>query len=200
MQRGKQLLKLNISEITTEGKREVGWSGRLRLQVFVMNVASAVLFDVPPSWLTDCGRIELSVLLTPHNSTRWIWCLLTVCHTAVTMNLGFQERENIKRSWKSRNRVLPSVALCVPLSAGSLKWHFCREHADQSSLYNINLWHSHSDFTTHVKPILSYKSKHNEHYNKSAGAITTSTHLYHFTMLPIKVGNLVINSHSNMKS
>ena len=34
-----------------------------------MNVVSAVLFDVPLSRLMDCGRLELSVLLTSRNST-----------------------------------------------------------------------------------------------------------------------------------
>lgn len=64
---------------------------------------SAVLFDVPPSRLTDCGWVELSGLLTSHSSTRWIWCLLTVRHTAVTMNLGWWERgARTERSWKSR--------------------------------------------------------------------------------------------------
>ncbi len=38
-----------------------------------------------------------------------------------------------ERSRKSRNRVLHSVALCVPLSVGSLKCHFkYRVHVDQS--------------------------------------------------------------------
>lgn len=137
-QRGeKQLLWLTKGESTTVGGGKVGWSSRLSLQVFVMNVAAAVLFDVPPSWLTDCGRVQLSVLLTPHSSTRWIWCLLTVCHTAVTMNLGWWERGEKKgRSWKCQNRVLHSVALCASCPVfGVFEVSFMyRAYADQSWL------------------------------------------------------------------
>lgn len=90
-------------ESTAAGGWEVRRSSRPSVQVCLDECGSAVLFDVPPSWLMDCGRVELSGLLTSHSSTRWIWCLLTVRHTAVTMNPGWWERgARTERSWKSR--------------------------------------------------------------------------------------------------
>ena len=60
---------LNKGESTAVGGiRRWGEAPRPRVLVFVTNVAAAVVFDAPPSWLTDCGRVELSVLLTLHGS------------------------------------------------------------------------------------------------------------------------------------
>lgn len=59
-------------ESTAAGGWEVRRSSRPSVQVCLDECGSAVLFDVPPSWLMDCGRVELSGLLTSHSSTRWI--------------------------------------------------------------------------------------------------------------------------------
>lgn len=62
---------------------------------------------------------ECSFLCCWHRTAaQWIWCLLTVCHSAVTMDVGWRERGGNERSWKSQNRVLHSVALCVTLFVG----------------------------------------------------------------------------------
>lgn len=46
-------------------------------------MAAALVFDVPPSWLTNCEPAKLSVLLTPHSSTGPLM-FLTRSDTAVT--------------------------------------------------------------------------------------------------------------------
>lgn len=95
---------------------------KLTSWLFRMNVAAAVLFDVPPSRLKDCVWAVHSVLLTPHCSTRWNWCLLTVVTVTLllerTLDRGERERER-----SCCNKGLELVALCFPSSEGSLKCH-----------------------------------------------------------------------------
>lgn len=91
---GEELLRLTKGEITTMCGGEVGWSSSLRVQVFCDECGSHCGIWCP-SVMVD-GLWASVALLTPHSSTQWIWCLLTVCHTAVTMDVGWWERGKMK--------------------------------------------------------------------------------------------------------
>lgn len=110
---------------------------RLRLSspcagFFVMNVAVAVVFDVLPSRLMDCGRVgAFCVVDTAQQHSGF-----DVCWQFVTLLLqwslgGKRETERWggvkERYWRSRNRVLHSVACRALLSVGSLKCHVSKE-------------------------------------------------------------------------
>lgn len=108
------------------GGREEGWSSCLCVQVYVMNVAAAVLFDVPPSWLTYCGQVKLVVDTAQHHTVDLMFAdSLSHCWYSKPWVVSEGKEESLR---KSQNRDLHLVALCVPLSVWSLKCHLGIRH------------------------------------------------------------------------
>lgn len=95
---------------------------------------------------------EWSFLCCWHRTAaQWIWCLLTVCHTAVTMILGWWER-----GWKKKGLERVETGSCIRLHyvypvcevfEVSCKY---RAYADQSWLFKRYLKHFSFDFMRYI--------------------------------------------------
>lgn len=81
----------------------------------------------------DCGRLELSVLLTPRNST--VDLMSADSFSNCCYNKPWVVRGGIKVLKESKYRVLHSVALCAPLSVGYLKCHLSMEHMQIKAVF-----------------------------------------------------------------